>query len=103
MQEDEDEGGDGNNASGDVPSRALNAAGRALADKDHQSSGPGLQVPGAAPGGTRKRSLSRIARGAIFREVVLAKVREIKQDQARQEFEKQATERSGTSPRPGGA
>ncbi|EAT88407.2 hypothetical protein SNOG_04647 [Parastagonospora nodorum SN15] len=39
--------------------------------------------------------LSRIAKGAIFREVVLAKVREMKEAEARAEFEKKATE-SGT-------
>lgn len=46
------------------------------------------------PGTTKKRSLSKIARGAIFREVVLAKVREVKQNEEREKIEKEAHERS---------
>jgi calcium/calmodulin-dependent protein kinase I len=42
---------------------------------------------------TKKRSLSRIARGAIFREVVLAKVREMKEQERKEEVERQARER----------
>ncbi|KAL4882658.1 Ca2+/calmodulin-dependent protein kinase [Aspergillus karnatakaensis] len=56
-------------------------------------------VPAAPPadeenGGTKKRSLSKIARGAIFREVVLAKVREMKENEEREKVERQARERT---------
>ncbi|KAK2871653.1 hypothetical protein FQN49_002961 [Arthroderma sp. PD_2] len=40
-----------------------------------------------------KGRLSRIARGAIFREVVLAKVREMKQQEQQQQVEKEALEK----------
>ena len=46
------------------------------------------------PGTTKKRSLSKIARGAIFREVVLAKVREVKQNEEREKIEREAHEKS---------
>lgn len=77
MQEDDDESGLGQ---ADVPANARAAAGEAVANH-HQDA--------TQQGGTReKRSLSKIAKGAIFREVVLAKVREMKDQQAREEFEK---------------
>ncbi|KAL4955442.1 kinase-like domain-containing protein [Aspergillus filifer] len=44
--------------------------------------------------GTKKRSLSKIARGAIFREVVLAKVREMKENEEREKVEREARERT---------
>ncbi|KAL4946403.1 Calcium/calmodulin-dependent protein kinase [Aspergillus oleicola] len=43
---------------------------------------------------TKKRSLSKIARGAIFREVVLAKVREMKENEEREKVEREARERT---------
>lgn len=43
-----------------------------------------------ASGTTKKRSLSKIARGAIFREVVLAKVREVKDNEERERIEREA-------------
>jgi len=83
MQEDEDEGVPG---AADVPADAMEAAGEKLAAHNKSK---GLTVP-ADPqrpaDGSRKRSLSRIARGAIFREVVLAKVRELKDQQERDKF-----------------
>ncbi|KAG5205269.1 putative Ca2+/calmodulin-dependent kinase-1 [Trichophyton interdigitale] len=45
----------------------------------------------AAP--ANKGRLSRLARGAIFREVVLAKVREMKQQEQQQQVEKEALEK----------
>lgn len=57
----------------------------------------GEKSEGAAdgtPGTTKKRSLSKIARGAIFREVVLAKVREVKQNEEREKIEREAHEKS---------
>jgi len=72
--------------SGDVPGDAAEAAGEALADKSFQKGLPAAQSP--IPAG--KKSLSKIARGAIFREVVLAKVREMKEQEARKKFEEEA-------------
>lgn len=49
----------------------------------------------SSPDGTRKkRSLSKIARGAIFREVVLAKVREVKEKEEREKVEREAREKA---------
>lgn len=54
---------------------------------------PGPDAEGDT-GGTKKRSLSKIARGAIFREVVLAKVREMKENEEREKVEREARERT---------
>lgn len=83
MQEDGDE-------EGDVPSNAHQAAGEALAAHNTDR---GLSIPrGQAGAPKEKQRLSRLARGAIFREVVLAKVREMKEQEAREQFERKATE-----------
>ena len=50
--------------------------------------------PPAQKGSSR---LSRAARSAIFREVVLAKVRELKDEEAKQMAERTLTERNATS------
>lgn len=47
--------------------------------------------------GTKKRSLSRAARGAIFREVVLAKVREMKEQEQVERVEREALARAEAS------
>ncbi|KAJ5700896.1 Calcium/calmodulin-dependent/calcium-dependent protein kinase [Penicillium malachiteum] len=48
-----------------------------------------------SPGHTKKRSLSKIAHGgAIFREVVLAKVREAKENEEREKVEREAREKA---------
>lgn len=76
MQEDEED------EDSDVPDITRQAADMALADRPSGSSSPepGLQVPeGQEP--TRKRSNSRLAKSAIFREVVLAKVRDMKAEE----------------------
>ncbi|KAF2096622.1 calcium/calmodulin-dependent protein kinase-like protein [Rhizodiscina lignyota] len=91
MQEDEEEVVPGE---ADVPASALEAAGESLAAHRQPQSSHGLEVPGARPDTTRPRSLSRLARGAIFREVVLAKVRDMKEQQEREKFEQAATMRS---------
>lgn len=82
----------------DIPSPA-EMAGEAKSSSD--SAFPGVSKPNAnspAPeGGSgtgNKRSLSKIARGAIFREVVLAKVREMKDNEERERLERAARERS---------
>lgn len=92
MQEDEEEGVPGE---ADVPANALESAGEAIAN--HTTS-KALKTTedatgtGASTSGKGRGRLSRIAKGAIFREVVLAKVREMKEQEAQKEFEKTATE-----------
>jgi calcium/calmodulin-dependent protein kinase I len=66
---------------GDVPNSALEATGEALAKKDFSGNVPEHPKEG------QKGRLSRIARGAIFREVVLAKVREEKEAAKQKELE----------------
>jgi len=82
MQEDEEEDVP---QEADVPAHAIETAGRALAEQDqHPVRGGGLTVPttdDVEGGVTRKRSMSKLAKSAIFREVVLAKVREMKADE----------------------
>ena len=93
MQEDDEEGVPGE---ADVPANATEAAGEALAA---QKEGKGLttSTEAATPGsgiGKGPGRLSRLAKGAIFREVVLAKVREMKEVEKQKEFEQQATQAS---------
>ena len=58
------------------------------------SDGKSEGAPDGTPGTMKKRSLSKIARGSIFREVVLAKVREVKQNEEREKIEREAREKS---------
>ncbi|KXT04959.1 hypothetical protein AC578_10305 [Pseudocercospora eumusae] len=74
MQEDEEEDVP---QEADVPADALAAADQAT--RGREGSNASLTVPGGEP--TRKRSLSKLAKSAIFREVVLAKVREMKAEE----------------------
>lgn len=95
MQEDDEEdipspadmtasaGGANGSDSGTTPFSSVSSDGKA-------ATGP----PDGAAGTTKKRSLSKIARGAIFREVVLAKVREVKQNEERERIEREAREKS---------
>ncbi|KAH7123651.1 Ca/Cm-dependent protein kinase A [Dendryphion nanum] len=85
MQEDENEAVPGE---ADVPANAGQAAGEALAA---HSTDKGLTTSSGTPGAGKAR-LSRIAKSAIFREVVLAKVREMKDQEAQKQFEKTVTE-----------
>ncbi|KAH8692323.1 calcium/calmodulin-dependent protein kinase [Talaromyces proteolyticus] len=116
MQEDDEDDEDESISKGDLPSNAGEAAKQAVHGNkntnDLSSTFPSLSVTdpsggvgdtkegdgegsGSLPGGTRKkRSLSRIARGAIFREVVLAKVREMKQEQETKNVEREAIARA---------
>ena len=93
MQEDDEEGSVPGEA--DVPANATEAAGEALAS---HKEGKGLTTTEAAtPGSSTGKGpgrLSRLAKGAIFREVVLAKVREMKEVEKQKEFEQQATQAS---------
>ncbi|KAK6430026.1 Calmodulin-dependent protein kinase cmk2 [Oleoguttula sp. CCFEE 5521] len=87
MQEDEEEDAP---MQADVPADAKQAAKEAMTAHDKGSAAGGLKPPDGPP---RKRSLSKIAKGAIFREVVLAKVREIKAE----EEQKKVLEKHHTS------
>ena len=96
MQEDEEED---TPQDADVPAHAKEAAGEQLASGtitttglDTNSTASGMSaafgVPAAAGGLqvpeqtlSKKKSLTKLAKGAIFREVVLAKVREMKADE----------------------
>ena len=85
MQEDEEEEAP---QAADVPAGALQSAGDALAHQDQAPIGSGgLQVPEDEGGIPRKRSMSKLAKSAIFREVVLAKVREAKADEEKKKIE----------------
>ncbi|KAF2013454.1 calcium/calmodulin-dependent protein kinase-like protein [Aaosphaeria arxii CBS 175.79] len=68
----------------DVPAGAGQAAGEALAA---HSTEKGLNTTE-----TSKQRLGRVAKSAIFKEVVLAKVRQMKEEEAQKEFEKNLTE-----------
>lgn len=80
---------DDNPDEGDLPSDAKQAAKEGVAKPNEPNS------PGAATGGASGR-LSRAARSAIFREVVLAKVKEMKAEE-----EKKLTERTLSEKKPG--
>ena len=88
MQEDDEEAVPGE---ADVPANAREAAGEAIASRSEDKA---LETKENVTTGTGKGPgrLSRIAKGAIFREVVLAKVREMKEQEAQKEFEKKAAE-----------
>jgi calcium/calmodulin-dependent protein kinase I len=93
MQEDESDGG----GDADVPVNSQVAAGEALTGGDFEKGLPTNTDTGKNPGG--KKSLGNVAKGAIFREVVLAKVREAKEQEealkvAAEAQEKEAKRRS---------
>lgn len=75
MQEDEEEDVP---QEADIPADPKVAAEQAMAAHGHAPEG-GLKPP--EQGLPKKKSLSKIAKGAIFREVVLAKVREMKAEE----------------------
>jgi calcium/calmodulin-dependent protein kinase I len=89
MQEDESETAPGD---GDVPADAKAAAGAALAGGPIQEKGLGTSTEaGTKPGG--KKTLSNLGKGAIFREVVLASVRDQKEKEQALKVEKEAQEK----------
>jgi calcium/calmodulin-dependent protein kinase I len=95
MQEDDEEDTPG---SADVPANAGEAAGLTVANQKRGiSPGRGL----ATSEHPEKRSLSKIAKGAIFREVVLAKVREMKEKEAQDKVTAAVTEAHGHGKSPG--
>nr|POE49467.1 calcium/calmodulin-dependent protein kinase [Quercus suber] len=83
MQEDDEDEAPGD---ADIPLDSSRAAKEA---QTAHSSAAGLQVPAQEPG--RKRSLSKVAKSAIFREVVLAKVREMKAEEEQKRTISEAT------------
>ena len=87
MQEDEEEDVPGE---ADVPANAGQAVGEALAAHSTDRGLTTAEQPSTSTKGPGR--LSRIAKGAIFREVVLAKVREMKEAEAQKDFEKKAAE-----------
>jgi len=92
-QEDEEEEAPGE---ADIPSAMLEAAGEQLAANNFEKSIGSTEEKTTAH---IKPKLSRLARGAIFKEVVLAKVREEKETQKQKELEeKLANHKKGSSP-----
>jgi calcium/calmodulin-dependent protein kinase I len=85
MQEDEQEEAPGQ---ADVPTDANAAAGDALS-VETTSKEMGTSAEAVSSAGSKK-SLSNIAKGAIFREVVMAKVREAKEQEQALQVEKDA-------------
>ena len=83
QQEDQGEEGPGD---ADVPASALEATGEALAARDFSGNLKSTEDQTKA-GISTKPKLSRLARGAIFREIVLAKVREEKEAAIQKEIE----------------
>ncbi|KAI9680180.1 MAG: hypothetical protein M1829_001417 [Trizodia sp. TS-e1964] len=81
----------------DVPANSGEALGKALSTP---ARGKGLKP---TDGGREKKSLSKLARGAIFREVVLAKVREMKDAAEREKVESEAVAAAAAAGRGGGA
>lgn len=71
----------------------------AAAATEAAAAGSGAAAASTEGAPTReKRSLSKVARGAIFREVVLAKVREMKDNEALEKVEREALEKAGKTP-----
>ena len=93
MQDDE---GDEASGQADIPANSGEMAGKVLTQQGNASV-HGLPTSDEP---RQKKSLSKIAKGAIFREVVFAKVREEKEKAERQKVEKLAEEtvRKGQSP-----
>jgi calcium/calmodulin-dependent protein kinase I len=98
MHDDEEDADDADT----VPGDAAEAVGEALAAKRVDKglgSAENPAVAGPSSGGGRpKKSLSNLARGAIFREVVLAKVREEKEKEALRKATEEAEKAHGSSP-----
>lgn len=72
----------------DIPANSSEMAGQALNDKAPPEGHASLKTSPES----EKKSLSKLAKGAIFREVVLAKVREEKEKAERERVEKEVEE-----------
>ncbi|KAF2869510.1 kinase-like domain-containing protein [Massariosphaeria phaeospora] len=90
MQEDDEDNAPGE---ADMPANAREAAGEAIAAHKTDRALAAAEAPAPSPG---KGRLSKLAKSAIFREVVLAKVREMKEQEAQKEFEKNAAQSKQT-------
>ncbi|KAL2041333.1 hypothetical protein N7G274_005715 [Stereocaulon virgatum] len=88
MQDPEDV--DGTLSQPDIPADSAEQAGQALAKKGSMESGLATGPDG------KKKSLTQLAKGAIFREVVFARVREEKEKAAREEAARMAEEHAKT-------
>ena len=88
IQEDEDEDVPGE---GDVPANAGEAAGQALIERGHKKGLSTSEMP-------LRGRLSKVARGAIFREVVLAKVREFKEKREEERRMEESAKSGGYTP-----
>ncbi|KAF7872531.1 hypothetical protein EAF04_003452 [Stromatinia cepivora] len=84
MQEDDNE-------ESDLPGNSHAAASDAIPGSPERNN-TGLSSASGSTSPGERRSLSKVAKGAIFREVVLAKVREVKAEEAAAQIERQATE-----------
>lgn len=76
----------------DIPANATNIIGVTISEptKDEK---PGIDTSGSGSGQKEKRNLSKAAKSAIFKEVVLAKVREMKEKEQTDRLVADATER----------
>lgn len=97
----EEEGAGEGLASPDLPSNtgeatSLNATADAAATDRARPVSPGRGA-GSGDAPQEKRSLSKMAKGAIFREIVLAKVREMKEKEAQEKLTAEARERGKSS------
>lgn len=88
MQEDEIEDVPGES---DVPADAKAAAGAALSG---EGAGTALEAGAEGTASSGKKSFANITKGAIFREVVLAKVREAKEQEQQLQVEKDAQDKA---------
>lgn len=92
MQEDEEDAVPGQ---ADMPANAREVAGEALLTHSTDKGLTTMESTAAPPTNTASKGpgrLSKLAKGAIFREVVLAKVREMKEKEAQKDFERKAQE-----------
>lgn len=79
----------------DIPSDPLFAADKAMSRNDScELSSP--KTPTGEEPGSAKRKLSKLAKSAIFREVVLAKVREIQAEEEQRKTISEAAEKGAT-------
>lgn len=76
---------------GDIPVNASSAAGLAVKNQRERGVSPGRGLVTSTS--TEKRTLSKMAKSAIFREVVLAKVRQMKEEANDKKLVAEATQR----------
>ncbi|KAL1884511.1 Calmodulin-dependent protein kinase cmk2 [Paecilomyces lecythidis] len=94
MQEDDDDIPNPGEVSGEKGHARKSSGTTAFPSLPGSEKQPEVSETEKSEGATKKRSLSKIARGAIFREVVLAKVREMKDQEEREKVEREALEKA---------